>query len=73
MNCGTIFVTGWNRTNGSVHGRLDAQDWKKVLAIDFNIVCETRAYRSGNMIYVRFRNAENPRQPTWINGKQVKK
>lgn len=50
---------------------LDSQDWKKVLGIDFNIICETRPHKSGNQVFIRFRSVDSSRQPSWINGKRV--
>jgi len=51
---------------------LSSQDWRKVLGIDFNIVCEIKPYRGNNVVYVRFRSVENSRNPDWINGRSVK-
>jgi hypothetical protein len=56
----------WQRSRA-----LQSQDWKKVLGIDFNILCEIKPYKGANVVYVRFRSADSARAPAWLNGKSV--
>lgn len=49
-----------------------AEDWAKILGLDFPIVCDTKPYQT-SVVYIRFRSANDPKKPAWINGKKVAK
>lgn len=48
----------------------DAEDWAKLLELDFPVVCDIRPYH-GSVTYVRFRSTDSPKHPAWINGVEV--
>lgn len=48
----------------------DAEDWAKILGIGFPVICDIRPYQT-SCVYVRFRSADDPKKPAWINGKKV--
>jgi hypothetical protein len=51
---------------------LSSSDWKKLLGLDLNVMCEIKAYKGGNYVYIRFRSTESSKKPGWVNGKKTK-
>jgi hypothetical protein len=52
----------WNRSR-----QIDSPDWSKILGVNFPVMVEYRSYKA-QAIYIRFRSAESPKFPKWING-----
>lgn len=45
----------------------DSEDWQQLLGLKFPVSIDINKYQQ-SAIYVRFRDATNPRKPAWING-----
>lgn len=48
---------------------LSSHDWRAIARVEFPVMCEMKANKTGSYVYIRFRSTESPRKPRWVNGR----